>query len=40
MENVLQGIPNVIVYIDDILVIGTNNQEHLKTLSLVLDHLE
>ena len=40
MENVLQGIPNVIVYIDDILVTGANEEEHLKTLSLVLDHLE
>ena len=39
MENVLQGIPNVIVYINDILVTGAN-KEHLKTLSLVLDHLE
>ena len=32
MENVLQGIPNVIVYIDDILVTGANDDEHLKTL--------
>ena len=40
MENVLQGIPNVIVYIDDILVTGANEEEHLKTLSLVLDRLE
>ena len=40
MENVLQGILNVIVYIDDILVTGANDQEHLKTLSLVLDRLE
>ena len=36
MENALQGIPNVIVYIDDILVTGVNEEEHLKTLSLVL----
>ena len=40
MENVLQCIPNVIVYIDDILVTGANEEEHLKTLSLVLDRLE
>lgn len=40
MENVLQGIPNVIVYIDDILLTGANEEEHLKTLSLVLDRLE
>lgn len=40
MENVLQGIPNVIVYIDDILLMGANEEEHLKTLSLMLDRLE
>ena len=40
MENVLQGIPNMIVYINDILVTGANEEEHLKTLSLVLDRLE
>lgn len=40
METVLQGIPNVVVYIDDILITGANEQEHLKTLSLVLDRLE
>ena len=40
MENVLRGIPNVIVYIDDILVTGVNDQDHLKTLSIVLDRLE
>ena len=39
MENVLQDIPNVIVYIDDILLTGANEEEHLKTLSLVLDRL-
>ena len=33
MESVLQGIPGVCVYIDDILVTGHNEQEHL-------DHLE
>ena len=40
MENVLQDIPNMIVYIDDILVTGANEEEHLKTLSLVLDRLK
>ena len=40
MENVLQGIPNVIVYLDDILATGPNDREHLKTLSLVLSPLE
>ena len=40
MENLFQGIPNVIVYLDDILVTGPNDKEHLKTLSLVLSRLE
>ena len=40
MESVLQGIPNVIVYIDDILITGATEEEHLKTLSLVLERLE
>ena len=35
----LQGIPNMIVYFDDILVTGANEEEHHKTLSLVLDDL-
>ena len=32
MESLLQGIPNVVVYIDDILVMDVTEQEHLKTL--------
>lgn len=40
MENVLQAISNVIVYLDDILVTGANEKEHLKTLAIVLDCLE
>jgi len=41
MESLLQGIPNVVVYyIDDILVTGATEQEHLKTLEEVLTHLE
>ena len=32
--------PNVIVYINDILVTGADEEEHLKTLSLVLSRLE
>ena len=40
METVLQGMPNVIVYIDDILIMGATEDEHLKTLSLVLERLE
>jgi len=40
IEYVLQGIPNVIAYLGNILVSGATDEEHLKTLSLVLDGLE
>ena len=40
MENVLRGIPKVTVYIDDILISGANEEEHLKTLARVLSRLE
>ena len=40
METVLQGIPNVCVYLDDILVTGATDDEHLQTLELVLSRLE
>ena len=40
METVLQGIPSVFVYIDDILVTGRNLQEHLQNLEAVLARLE
>ncbi len=40
IESVLQGIPKVTVYIDDILVTGSTEDEHLKILSEVLNRLE
>ena len=40
MDTVLQGIPHVICYIDDILVTGVNNGEHLSTLATVLQRLQ
>ena len=40
IESVLQGIPNVTVYIDDILVTGLTEEEHLENLSEVLNRLE
>jgi len=39
-EGILHDIPNVAVYIDDILVTGSSESEHLKTLDEVLAHLE
>ncbi len=40
MESVLQGIPHVIVYIDDVLVTGATDEQHLQTLGVVLQRLE
>jgi hypothetical protein len=40
MENLLQGIPCVVVRLDDILVTGKNRQEHLIHLEQVLQKLE
>ena len=40
METVLRDLPYVCVYIDDILVTGTDEQNHLKNLKLVLQRLE
>ena len=40
METLLLGIPSVVVYIDDILITGHTNQEHLDHLHEVLQRLE
>ena len=40
MDAILQGIPHVICYIDDILVTGANDAEHLQNLGEVLQQLE
>ena len=39
MENMLRDLPNVCVYIDDILVSGKNEADHLHNLEQVLAHL-
>ena len=40
METVLQGIPYSMVYIDNILVTGANDQDHLRNLDEVLQRLQ
>lgn len=40
MENLLQGIPGVVVYIDDIGITGETDEAHLKALDEVLNRLE
>ena len=39
MDTILQGVPNVICYIDDILVSGRSYSEHLNSLGEVLRRL-
>ncbi|VDI75773.1 Hypothetical predicted protein [Mytilus galloprovincialis] len=36
MENLLQGIPRVVVRVDDILITGSSKSEHLNNLETVL----
>lgn len=40
MEGLLRGIPMVVVYLDDILVSGEDEADHLKNLDEVLSRLE
>ena len=39
MDTILQGLPRVICYLDDILVTGSTPQEHLQNLVVVLEKL-
>lgn len=40
MEGVLKDLPKVMGYLDDILLMGSDDQEHLRTLDQVLSQLE
>ena len=40
MENLLRGIDKVVVYLDDILITGTTEEDHLSTLEKVLKRLQ
>ena len=40
MSDILSGLPGIVVYIDDILVFGSNRQEHDERLACVLDRLK
>ena len=40
MDNLVQGIPGVVVYIDDVLNTGSTNEEHLKSLQEVLKRIK
>ena len=40
MDSLLKGIPGVVVYLDDILVTGPSEEEHLSSLKQVLSRLQ
>ncbi|VDH91897.1 Hypothetical predicted protein [Mytilus galloprovincialis] len=40
MENLLQGIPRVVVRVDDILITGSSKSEHLNNLETVLGKIQ
>ena len=40
MENMLQGLPKVVVYLNDILGAGSGLNDYLSNLTAVLEHLE
>ena len=40
MENILQGIPHVVMYLDDIILTDATKAQHLETQDMVLGRLE
>ena len=40
MENLLKGLNNVCIYLDDILVTGSSERDHLENLAIILEKLE
>ena len=40
MDAILKGIPQVICYLDDILVTGQSDAEHMSNLETVLERLQ
>ena len=40
IESILQGIEGAVVYLDDILITGSSEEAHLKTLDEVLSRLD
>ena len=40
MENILNDVPGCLVYIDDILITGRSDEEHLQNLRQVLNRLQ
>ena len=40
MDNILQGLPNVLCYLDDILITGATDQEHIHNVEEVLKRLQ
>ena len=39
IDAMFQGIPNVLCYLDDILITGSSDEQHMDTLNKVLDIL-
>ena len=40
MDGLLQDIPGVVVYIDDVIITGKTNKDHLQLLKMVLKWIE